>query len=530
MTTWVIAATVRSLERSAPWSSMRFHVRLWLLLCVGAVLFCVPAAAAPCPNAMSAEAFGASLLDLTPREIDSLRQFYLDRGNECAWSEDQVTALGAVLADAPDQGLDRARYHWDAVAALDGVPEAETTAARDFVATATALRYARDMVMGRIDLATVDADVDVPRPPDDLATGLASALARRTLAPWLANLIPADPAYGRLLLALHAYRERADRGGQPPILAGKTLKPGALDPRVAALKDRLRALGDLRAESLGPNWDAPTRLALEAFQRRHGLAGDGRMGDATLTALNQSDQEQERQIIVNLERWHYLGHVLPPTRIEVNVAGETAQLFDDGHVVLAMRTIVGASRHPTPILFSPAVEGIVLNPPWVVPASIIKNEIEPKLARDPDYLARSDMQWVNGQLVQSPGPNNSLGRIKFDFSNPFSVYMHDTPARALFAKDDRARSHGCVRLEKPLDLAVELLKRNDHWPRQRLSDAIDNGTTTRIDFAGGPPVVFAYWTAFVDEDGTVEFRDDLYGRDARLNAALAAQTNTAPAS
>jgi L,D-transpeptidase YcbB len=530
MATRVISATVRSLARSASWSYPRLCARLWLLLCVGATLFCVPALAAPCSNAISAEAFGVSVLDLSPHEIDALRQFYLARGNECAWSEDQVAALGAVLVHAPDQGLDITRYNWDAVATLDADPEAETTAARDFVATATALRYAHDMVMGRIDLAMVDSDVDVPRPPDDLAIGLAGALAQRTLAPWLASLIPADPAYGRLLQALRAYRERADRGGQPPILAGKTIKWGALDPRVAALKERLRALGDLRVESVGPNWDAPTKSALEAFQRRHGLASDGRMGDATLAALNQSDQEQEQQIVVNLERWHYLGHVLPPTRIEVNVAGETAQLFDDGHVVLAMRTIVGASRHPTPILISPAVEGIVLNPPWVVPASIIKNEIEPKLARDPDYLARSDMQWVNGQLVQSPGPTNSLGRIKFDFSNPFSVYMHDTPARALFAKDDRARSHGCVRLEKPLDLAVELLKRDAHWPRQRLIEAIGNGTTTRIDFAGGPPVVFAYWTAFVDEDGTVEFRDDLYGRDARLNAALAAQTNTIPAS
>ncbi len=195
-----------------------------------------------------------------------------------------------------------------------------------------------------------------------------------------------------------------------------------------------------------------------------------------------------------------------------------------------MRAVVGDRRHHSPMLISSKLQAILLNPPWVIPTSIVNIEILPKLARHPDYLEQNDMHWVGAQLVQAPGSKNALGRIKFDFPNPFSVYMHDTPARALFALDDRARSHGCVRLEKPLDLALVLLKDDQNWSRERIDAMIADGATLRIDLANGPPVVFAYWTVFVDDDGRLEFRDDIYGRDARLMAALPSSgTRPAPA-
>jgi murein L,D-transpeptidase YcbB/YkuD len=255
-----------------------------------------------------------------------------------------------------------------------------------------------------------------------------------------------------------------------------------------------------------------------SFQRRHGIAPDGHVGRDTLRALNVSIEQRVQQIAANLERRRFFGHVVPATRIEVNAAAATMTLYRNWNAALAMRAVVGDPEHPTPMLVSFKLAAIVLNPPWVIPSSIIHKEMLPKEERQPGYLAHNDIHWSGRQLVQSPGPKNALGRIKFEFANPFSVYLHDTPAHSLFAKYDRADSHGCVRLEKPGDLALALL--NDKWPRDRIEQTIARGATVRIGVRDGPPVVLAYWTVFTDPDGMLEFRDDIYGRDAQLIAAM----------
>jgi murein L,D-transpeptidase YcbB/YkuD len=188
-----------------------------------------------------------------------------------------------------------------------------------------------------------------------------------------------------------------------------------------------------------------------------------------------------------------------------------------------MNAVVGRPKHDTPILQS-TIHTVVINPPWIVPKSIIDKEIKPAIERNPDYLERHHMFWADEQIIQEPGPQNSLGRIKFEFPNNYGVYLHDTPAHALFADVDRAQSHGCVRLEHPLDLAEELLKDNGKWPREAIEDAIRDGTTLRVPLATEMPVTLAYWTAYVDDDGTVEFRPDVYGRDAPLAAILMPRT------
>jgi L,D-transpeptidase YcbB len=470
---------------------------------------------AVCQDALSAESGAVSALSLDAREVDALRRFYRGRDNRCGWSETNVAALQTVLSRAADQGLDPARYRVDATRADRGAMPA---AARDLIATGLALRYARDMVFGRIDLARIDSEIDVPHPGDELESQLEKALAQPDMGPWLASLTPSDPAYRRLIWAFHRYRDRS--ADDDPIAPGRALKAGDSDPRVVALKARLRRLGDLRDDTAGPQFDEPTKSALAAFQRRHGIADDGRLNRLTLAALNVPDGDRLRQIAVNLERWRYFGHVLAATRIEVNAAAATVRLIDRNRVVLAMRAVVGDRKHSSPMLVSAAVDAIVLNPSWYVPESIVKKEIEPKLETDPDYLGHNDMSWDDGHLRQSPGPRNSLGRIKFDFPSPFAVYLHDTPSRNLFARQNRALSHGCIRLEQPRELAAALLVDRPEWAPLRLKAAIDGGVTQKIVLPGGPQVALVYWTAFVDEDGTLEFRDDLYGRDARLQTAL----------
>jgi murein L,D-transpeptidase YcbB/YkuD len=187
---------------------------------------------------------------------------------------------------------------------------------------------------------------------------------------------------------------------------------------------------------------------------------------------------------------------------------------------MAMRAVVGGPKHQSPMLVSSGIDAIVINPTWYVPESIVVKEIEPRLEREPDYLESNEMHWDGERLLQAPGAKNSLGRIKFDFPSPFAVYLHDTPAHSYFARAVRQLSHGCIRLEKPRELALKLLAGDDKWTEEHLKKAIDSGTTERIAVPAGPQVALVYWTAFVDEDGTLEFRNDVYGRDARLETAL----------
>jgi murein L,D-transpeptidase YcbB/YkuD len=504
---------------------MRKEYRFWLIAAAAGIaatagLASLEGASRAAPNACAdpLSATGSFGLDLTSEETAAIRRFYINHNDGCAWSDQSEATLEDALGRASDQGLDADRYHPDALRR----PDYRSLAARDVAATAMALRYAHDMTSGRIALTQIDDDVAIPAPPFDAMSGLAEALERGDLASWLKGLEPEDPAYRRLVSALAAYRAAASRGGWTAIPSGPTLNLGQVDPRVDILRRRLRAEGDLATSPSGPLFDQATKQALQSFQRRHGLADDGRLGPATIAALNVPANDRLDQILANLERWRILGRALSATGVTVNAAAATAMLTEDHRLVLSMRAIVGDKKHPTPMLLS-AIDAVVLNPPWVVPRSIIKHEIEPALRRDPGYLEKNRMSWIGNQLVQAPGPKNSLGLIKFDLPNPFSVYMHDTPARSLFTESMRARSHGCVRLERPLDLAIDLLKGDPAWSRDHLVSTIDRGATVKAPLPRRVSVAFLYWTVFVDDDGTVEFRDDLYGRDARLLAALRRQ-------
>jgi murein L,D-transpeptidase YcbB/YkuD len=474
-----------------------------------------------CGDPMIAGDQVAATFTLSAAERATVGQFYQarrfkDPNSSCVWSDDRLAALRAVLSHAGDQGLEPRRYHPQALAG-------DASPARDFAATAMALRYAHDLVRGEVDEAAIADDIDVARPVSDLPTQLSDALDNKRLDAWLASLEPRDPQYAALVKALAAYRQIAAQGNEPPpVPEGPSLHVGASDARVEALKARLRATGDLVGGDDSPTFDDTVKAAVIAFQRRHGLLPQGLVGRETLHALNMSARDEVRTIEANLERRRYFGHVMMPTRIEVNTAGATATLFRDGNEALGMRAVVGDPKHPSPMLTSERVTEIVLDPPWVIPPSIIKKEMRPKEARDPGYFAAHDIHWSGKELVQSPGPKNALGRIKFEFLNKFSVYLHDTPAHALFAKYDRADSHGCIRLEKPLDLALAILPQDGTWSRQRLEEAVSRDSTTHVPVANGPQIVLTYWTAFTDSSGKLQFRDDLYGRDRALLAAMPA--------
>ena len=255
------------------------------------------------------------------------------------------------------------------------------------------------------------------------------------------------------------------------------------------------------------------------FQSHHGIAEDGVVGRETLRELNVSAADRARQIAVNMERWRWMPENLGKSYVLVNIAAFRLDVIEGTRSVLAMKTVVGHDFTRTPF-FAARIAEIIVNPWWNVPDSIAVKELWPKQRRDRSYLAREHMIVTNGRIRQRPGEWNSLGRLKFDMPNGHDVYLHDTPAKALFEQPFRAFSHGCIRLEKPLDLALYLLRDQPRWNARAIESAIESGNQQSIRLTAPQPVYVLYWTAWVGDDGHMEFHRDHYGRDAALAAAL----------
>ncbi len=363
--------------------------------------------------------------------------------------------------------------------------------------------------------AAVDPDWAL-RGPYDANADFAEARQGGNVPAWAAALPRHNPAYLSLVAAQSRYQDIADHGGWPILPDGLTLRPGAKSREVPRLRLRLAIEGYGGGSNTTAIYDRDLAAEVAEFQIRHDLKNTGAVDAKTLTALNVPVQARLATLAANLERERWLPDIFPPDRIVADIAGAEVTLYQNDEPALAMRSIVGEVSKPTP-LFVSHVSSIEFNPPWHVPSDIAKAELYPK---GPGYLAKHGFSVVNGQLVQHAGPQSSLGRVKFDMPDPFSVYLHDTPGKALFAVDSRGRSHGCVRLQKPNDLAVALLA-DQGWTLEKVNDAIDAGDTHWVRPKTVTPVYLIYRTAEAPDAGPAIFRPDLYGWDDRLNAALA---------
>lgn len=484
-----------------------------------------------------------------PAEVN---RFYWQREFRPAWFDrdgifieagDMVQALRRV----EEEGLPQSDYALAAIEQLmfREIDDPQQLAQLDLLLTDAFIHYSRNVRSGRLDPRRIGGDWFIPPTPFEAPLLLPEALTQKNLAEVLAGLPPPHEGYRRLRAKLRQYRAVAAAGGWQPVADGAILRLGVRETRVVQLRRRLILSEDL---ALGTTdepelFDATLRRAVQRFQRRHGLQADGSVGAGTLAALNVPVEQRIRQIEANMERWRWLPRQMGPRYILVNMAGYELQVIEDGKSVLNMRVIVGRDYRQTPV-FASAMTSLVLNPYWYVPRTIFRDDILPRLRRDPGQLAQLGMRvfsslngngsevdpatldWsaVDGDsfaytLRQDPGAHNALGRIKFLLPNSYGIFLHDTSDRRLFSQAARAFSSGCIRLEDPVALARYVLADEEHWNRAALEKTIAQGKPLGLNLPEPIPVYLAYWTAWVDDAGVLQLRDDIYGRDRRLYGA-----------
>ncbi|MFP5278051.1 MAG: murein L,D-transpeptidase [Acidobacteriota bacterium] len=486
-----------------------------------------------------------------------LQQLYQPKGFAPLWlngPQPKPVALSLIgtFQRAGDEGLDPEDYdasRW--TARLAALKQSAAAQARfDVALSVSAMRYASALHRGRVNPQSIHRTAFDTKPFDPAAFLRDRLLASADLPAALASVEPPFAAYRRTRQALLRYLQlaRIDDGERLP-LPRKTVDPGQTYPGVPRLIRLLRLLGDLPpGATVSPDaqtYDVMLSDAVKRFQRRHGLEADGRLGAATILQLNVPLQQRVQQLQLSLERWRWLPAGISGPAIFVNIPDFRLRAVDRSGIALDMRVVVGrAMRTQTPV-FSAKMTHVIFRPYWNVPRSILRNEILPATQRDPAYLASKGFEvttW-DGEIVstgpasdsvleqlqqrrltvrQRPGPGNSLGFVKLMFPNENNVYLHDTPARSLFARARRDFSHGCIRVEKPAELTAWVLRDNPGWTLEKVQQAMQGGNNNvTVHLATPVPVFIVYGTALAYENGEVHFSDDIYGFDSRLAAALA---------
>jgi murein L,D-transpeptidase YcbB/YkuD len=481
---------------------------------------------------------------------ESVQAFYRQRGFQPVWnSPERSHELIAALDALRDHGLDPAEFDVDALRAEASLPAAglppERQVERELRLTGTLARLVQQIRYGKVDPRGLYRMWNFSLPEQAFERGL--RLARVVDAPSLQAAVEAQapdlPLYRELRAALQHYRALAALGEWPKVPGGATLRPGERSARVPALRARLAAEGEdgLLGGSDPTRYDDALAEAVMRFQQRAGLAADAAVGRQTVEALNIGPAQRVDQIRVNLERLRWVARDMLGDHLMVDITAYQANLLLGGQNVWSSRVVVGKSARETPALLD-SVQHLVFNPKWVVPPTILREDVIPGVARNPAYLADHRMRvvdrsgqavdpalidWQNARrsgfpymIVQESGADGSLGRIKFSLANPYSIYLHDTNARSLFRRDTRALSSGCVRLEKPQELALILLDDAARWTPETLEAALATGKTRSVPVGRDIPVLLHYATAGLDDAGRFQFRPDIYDRDAAVLAAL----------
>lgn len=552
-------------DRAVPPSRYRlFRFVALLMLALGTALHAQPAVMQPLDPVAEqirerVEQWRAALADASDVPGNAAVNFYEQNQFAPAWTRPaDVDQLLAALRDMATDGLNPQDY---ALAELEQrravLTDPQATplqrAQFDLLATDSCLAALIHLYRGKADPATLDTHWNFdPRQFDQTQAlqAVRDALAQGRVATLFERARPQYPQYGKLRAALTQLREVAAQGGWPTVGEGPTLKPGMRDPRVRALRERLVSGGYLATDAYvsadtgasisgaaDPLYDATLEDALKQFQQAQYLVADGSLGKATLAALNVPVGARIEQLRANLERARWLLHQLQGDFVVVDIAGYSVAYYKDGKPIWRSRVQVGKPYRSTPV-FKSQITYLTLNPTWTVPPTILKNDILPKIRKDRGYLAANRIRVLDSQgkplssasvnwnnprgivLRQDAGPGNSLGRLVIRFPNDYAVYLHDTPHQELFAQEQRANSSGCIRVERPRELAELLLADPAAWDRAGIDRAIDTEKTQTVMLRKPVPLLLAYWTVDLRDGGQVGFRPDVYQRDTALLAAL----------
>jgi murein L,D-transpeptidase YcbB/YkuD len=487
---------------------------------------------------------------------DQVSKFYQLQNFQPVWTANgkvlpQASTFIKIIKHADNEGLQPSDYHlrdinitFSEIENSKEPMDPNMLAKFDLLLTDAFILYVSDLINGRIEPQGVDLTWLKNQNKVDFNKIMNLGLGSNQFQSAISNY--ENPLYKRLRTALIKYKIIQANGGWPVIPAGPKIEKGRRGERVRLLRKRLIVTGDLNAESSDNSdiYDEKIERAVRKFQRRHGLAEDGIVGPDTLSELNVPVEKRIEQITINMERYRWLPQNIAPRYIQVNIPSFHLDVIQNGKTVLSMPVVVGKPYWNTP-LFSADMTYIILNPYWNIPRSIALEETLPKIHADPQYLSKHNIRvfqgWADGSTAidpstidwsavgsnnfkyrfsQKPGPYNPLGRIKFMLPNNYNVYLHDTSKKSLFKKQRRDFSHGCIRVQNPIGLAEYVLSTEPGWTREKIESEIRTGKSQSIVLPRPIPVYLVYFTAWVDDQGDTQFRQDVYGRDEALEQAL----------
>lgn len=482
-----------------------------------------------------------------------LPRFYNNRFFTPAWISnealnDHALELINTIKRIDEHGLQPEDYHLEQIekhtsAMLGGKnPAQEEMMKAEILMTDAFLLLAAHLYFGKVDPEKIDANWKLQRKEPELFLDkrLEAAVSGAGVLEELSKLMPRHKNYRILQQRLAWYRD-LEKHDWKPIAPGSTLKPGDVNSAVPQIRSRLNKLNYKLNDTVSNLYDEGLEIKVMAFQQRHGLNPDGVIGRFTLEALNITPAERAEKMRVNMERLRWLPLEIPEKYVMVNIANFTMDVIEGNDTLLSSRAIVGRSYRKTPV-FTGRMTYLVFSPTWVVPPGILANDVIPAVRKDPDYLNQKNMKvirfdgtevdqstidWasVTGRnfpymIRQDPGPDNALGRVKFMFPNQYNVYIHDTPSRNLFSRDGRAFSSGCIRIEKPFEFAQLLLADNPRWDDNAIRTAMNADREQTVRFSKPWIVVLVYFTSWADGQGNIQFRQDVYDRDAAVSVAL----------
>jgi len=451
----------------------------------------------------------------------NLRSFYSRRDYALAWFDSAgLTELAGNLYNRMQnlqaEGLSTTIPYLDesdSLMGLEDIKDSRQSANTDMLLTAQYFYFANKVWGGMSETSSRKIDWYLPRKNVDYEVFLDSLLLPGK------NHQPHAPVYrqyGLLKTALKQYTDLAGRNKWPAIIADKkSYRAGDSSKTIAEIKNRLWLLGDMTAISETGLFDSTLDVAVKRFQQRFGMKEDGIIGMQMIKELNVPLQKRIEQIVVNIERSRWLPDRMEGNYIAVNIPDFKLLVYDGDSVLWTMNVVVGKTANKT-VIFSGQLKYVVFSPYWNVPKSILNKEVLPGIKRNKNYLAAHHMEWNGKSVRQKPGPWNSLGQVKFLFPNSHNIYLHDTPLKDLFKEDNRAFSHGCIRVQNPKKLAQYLLRNDPAWTEQRITDAMNSGKEQYVTLKQTIPVFIGYLTAWVDRQGSLNFRNDIYNRDSRL--------------